>query len=178
MNAPLLPNESARLDALHACGVLDTGPEAEFDAITRVAARLCGTPIALVSLVDETRQWFKSRIGMEVSETPRDISFCGHAIAQPGPFIVPDALKDVRFSGNPLVTSGPQIRFYCGIPLMSDGLGLGSLCVMDTVPRELTADQMEILAVLGEAVVTHLKLKRAERLLSDYRQHTRKLSTQ
>ena len=178
MIAPVLSNEATRLDALRSCGILDTGPEDEFDAITRVAARVCGTPIALISLVDETRQWFKSRVGMETTETSRDVSFCAHAIGQPGPLLVRDALEDARFSDNPLVMAGPQIRFYCGMPLLSEGLGLGSLCVIDTVPRELTADQMEIMAVLSEAVVTRLQLRRALRLLEDYRNHTRRLSIQ
>jgi GAF domain-containing protein len=178
MTAPILANEPERLEALHSFGILDTCPEDEFDAITRVAAHVCGTPIAMISLVDETRQWFKSKIGVQMTETPRNLSFCAHAIAQSAPLVVPDAHKDPRFSSSPLVRHDPQIRFYCGMPLQSEGLGLGSFCVIDTVPRELTSAQMQILAVLRDAVVTRLQLRRALRLLDDYRHHTARLSIQ
>jgi len=161
MSAPIPPNETQRLEVLHSCGILDTHPEKEFDAITRVAARICGTPIALITLVDETRLWFKSKVGLAATEIPRDVSFCAFTILQSEPLIVSDAQKDPRFSCNPLVTADPGIRFYCGMPLRSDGLGLGSLCVVDTTPRQLSAEQLEIMAVLSEAVVTRLQLRRA-----------------
>src|SRR5258708_5612939 len=175
MSAPIPPNEQARLEALRSYGILDTDPEEEFDAITRIAAYLCGTPIALISLVDATRQWFKSRIGLEFSETTRDVSFCAHTILQPGPLVVPDTQKDPRFSQNPLVSSDPYIRFYAGMPLHSEkGLGLGSLCVIDKTPRQLAPKQMEGLEVLGRAVVAHLQLRRVLQLLDDYRRHTKR----
>ena len=170
MAAPIPVNEAERLEALRSYGILDTHPEEEFDAITRMAARLCGTPIALISLVDVARQWFKSKVGLDVTETPREVAFCAHAILQQEPLVVPDAQDDPRFSENPLVTSDPNVRFYCGIPLTSEkGLGLGSLCVIDKKPRRLTAEQMEDLQVLGQAVVTKLQLRRTLNLLNEYR---------
>jgi len=177
MKTPIPPNESQRLEALRSYEILDTDREEEFDAIARVAARICGTPIALVSLVDETRQWFKSKVGLDVEEMPRDVAFCAHTILQSEPLVVPDAQKDARFSHNPLVTSDPQIRFYCGMPLMNEnGLGLGSLCVIDKKPRQLNAEQMEGLEVLRQAVVTKMQLRRVLRLLDDYRSEAKRLS--
>jgi len=177
MSAPIPPNEQARLEALRSYGILDSEAEDEFDAITRLAAYLCGTPIALISLVDDTRQWFKSKVGLELAETPRDLSFCAHTILQSEPLVVPDAKKDARFSQNPLVMSDPNIRFYVGMPLQNEkGLGLGSLCVIDKTPRQLAPAQMEGLKVLGKAVVTHLQLRRALNLLDDYRRHTARLT--
>lgn len=177
MAAPVPPNEQERLEALRSYGILDTEVEEDFDAITRFAAHLCGTPIALVSLVDATRQWFKSKIGVEVTETSRDLSFCAYTILQSETLVVPDTQIDGRFSNNPLVTSDPNIRFYAGAPLQTDeGLGLGSLCVIDRIPRNLTPEQIEGLRVLGRAVVTNLHLRRALRMLNDYRNHTKRLA--
>jgi GAF domain-containing protein len=179
MSALIPPNEQARLEALRSYGILDTEGEEECDAITRLAAYLCGTPIALISLVDATRQWFKSKVGLDVDETTRDVSFCAHTILQSEPLVVPDAQKDPRFSQNPLVTSNTNIRFYAGMPLRSEkGLGLGSLCVIDKTPRQLAPEQIEGLEVLGRAVVTHLQLRRALQLLDDYRLHTNRLTAE
>ena len=161
--------EQNRLQLLRSYGILDTPAEEEFDDITRAASLVCGTPIALISLVDETRQWFKSRVGLDATETPRDASFCAHAMEQPAPFVVPNAETDPRFAQNPLVTGDPNIRFYCGMPLRADNLGLGALCVIDKTPRTLTAEQMQILKVLAGAVLSRLQLRRALYLVEDLR---------
>jgi PAS domain S-box-containing protein len=165
--APAVPvpaNEQARLKALRSYEVLDTAAEPTFDSLTRLAAQICGTPMALISLVDEGRQWFKSYKGLEVQETPRQVSFCAHAIAQPGIFTIPDARADARFSRNPLVTSAPHIRFYAGAPLItSEGHALGTVCVLDQVPRQLTLEQARTLETLAEQVVAQLELRRMNR---------------
>jgi PAS domain S-box-containing protein len=167
--APVPDDEAARLDALRRCEVLDTEPEAAFDDIARLAAHICGTPVALVSLVDERRQWFKARVGIDVSETPRDASFCAHAIVRhPGLFVVPDALADKRFARNPLVTGEPGVRFYAGVPLVtSEGHALGTLCVIDFVPRALDADQERALAVLAHHASSQLELRLKTRSLAE-----------
>jgi PAS domain S-box-containing protein len=161
VKAPLPNNEEARLKALHEYAILDTDPEKAFDDLTRLASQICETPIAVVSLVDSDRQWFKSKVGLDASETSRDVAFCAHTILQPDLFVVPDAEQDMRFSNNPLVTSGPQIRFYAGAPLLtSENVAVGSLCAIDYVPRNLTPQQQEALEILGRQVVTQLKLRR------------------
>jgi GAF domain-containing protein len=154
-------NEKKRLKVLWQYEVLDTVPEAVFDDLTELAAGICEAPIALISLVDEKRQWFKSKFGTTVSETSRDISFCSHAIQQPDLFIVPDATKDSRFAQNPLVVSDPKIRFYAGAPLITpDGYALGTLCVIDKVPRDLRSEQKQALRTLARHIVTQLELRR------------------
>ncbi len=168
--APSPLNEIERLRALRECCVLDTGSESAFDDLTRLAAFLCDTPMALVSLVDESRQWFKSAYGIQTSETPRSISFCGHAILAFEPMVITDATKDERFHDNPLVTGAPHIRFYAGMPLLtSDGLALGTLCVSDTKPRDITDRQLEHLAALARQASTQLELQRTARKLSKAR---------
>ena len=158
MQAPEKPdNENARLAALHALNILDTQAEERFDRITRMAKRVFGVPIATVTLVDEDRQWFKSRIGLEVCEAPRSTSFCGHAILQNQPFVIEDATLDPRFSDNPSVTGEPFIRFYAGCPLRSvDGYTLGTLCVVDHEPRQLEPEDLETLTDLAHMVEREL----------------------
>lgn len=172
--APVPSSEPARLEALSAHAVLDTPPEEAFDALTRLAARLCGTPIALVSLVDEARQWFKSRVGLEEPETTREVSFCAHAILQEELFVVPDTHRDERFHDNPLVTGEPRVRFYAATPLKSlSGHTLGTLCVVDHVPRELSAEQAEALHVLGRQVEAQLRLRLRVRELERHEAESR-----
>ncbi|MEQ8860953.1 MAG: sensor domain-containing diguanylate cyclase [Pseudomonadales bacterium] len=151
MQAPEKPtDEGTRLDTLRALNILDTSPEERFDRLTRLAKRLFGVPIALVSLVDEDRQWFKSCEGLSATETPRDISFCGHAILGEDVLLVEDAARDVRFHDNPLVTEDPNIRFYAGCPLkVPNGSKLGTLCLIDREPREFTEEDLALLRDLA-----------------------------
>ena len=166
MTAPIPPNEPKRLKVLWQYEVLDTVPEEVFDDLTELAARICEAPIAMISLVDEDRQWFKSKLGITLSETSRDISFCAYAITQPGLFIVPDAAVDRRFANHPFVIAEPRIRFYAGAPLITpDGHALGTLCVLDKVPRDLTHDQRQALRILAHHVVSQLELRRHSREL-------------
>ncbi len=161
MTAPIPKNEKKRLEVLWQYDVLDTVPERVFDDLTDLAALICEAPVALITLVDDKRQWFKSKVGVTLTETSRDISFCAHAILQTKMLIVPDASNDVRFAKNPLVTGEPKIRFYAGAPLMTpDGQALGTLCVLDKVPRTLRPEQKRALEILSSHVMTQLELRR------------------
>lgn len=158
---PVPVNEAHRLDVLRGYKILDTEPEQGFTELAQLAAFICAAPIALISLVDENRQWFKARVGLSESETSRDVSFCAHAIMGSELLIVPDATKDDRFAGNPLVTKAPNIRFYAGAPMVSeDAVGLGALCVIDNVPRQLTEDQQEALRALSRQVLAQMQLRK------------------
>ncbi|HEY2707231.1 MAG TPA: HWE histidine kinase domain-containing protein [Caulobacteraceae bacterium] len=154
-------NEAERLAALDGYEVMDTPAEADFDDLVKIAAEICGTPMALISLVDARRQWFKASVGVTASETPREVAFCAHAIQQTGVFTVEDAARDPRFAANPLVTGDPNLRFYSGAPLMTaDGLPLGTLCVLDIKPSHLTPAQESALEALSRQVVAQLELRR------------------
>lgn len=167
MKPPIPPNEKQRLQVLWQYDVLDTVPEEVFDDLTELAAHICEAPIALITLVDEHRQWFKSRYGLNLTETSRDISFCAHALLGEGLLIVPDATKDPRFADNPLVRAEPKIRFYAGAPLITpDGYALGTLCVIDNLPRSLRPDQEKALRLLSRLVMTQLELRRRSRELA------------
>ncbi|WPZ33544.1 histidine kinase dimerization/phospho-acceptor domain-containing protein [Thalassobaculum sp. OXR-137] len=176
LSVPLPSNENDRLAELIWFQILDTPPEAGFDRISRAAARIMETPIASVSLVDRDRQWFKSICGLSISETTRDMAFCSYTILQRTPMVVADALEDSRFMDNPLVTGEPHIRAYAGVPLITeDGLALGSLCVIDTRPRQFTDDQMASLSDLAETV---MDLMRYRLLRADVRRATSMFSAQ
>ena len=152
--------EADRLTALRRYRILDTEPEQRFDDLALLASQICETPMALISLVDRDRQWFKARVGVDLPQTPRDIAFCHHAIRQPDLFIVPDALQDARFRDNPLVRAEPFIRFYAGAPLVTaDGHALGTICVVDREPRSLTAPQQAALEALKRQVIAQLELR-------------------
>ena len=160
--APLHKFETERMAKLRSLEVLDSQSEAIFDELTTLASEICEAPVSLISLVDTQRQWFKSRLGLSVSETPRDVAFCAHAILQEGIFEVPDALKDDRFSTNPLVLEEPNIRFYAGAPLVTEeGLPLGTLCVIDRKPRVLNTSQKKVLQLLAKQVVNQLEYRKA-----------------
>jgi GAF domain-containing protein len=163
---PIPRDEPERVIDLHAYEVLDTPPEEMFDSITLLASHICGTPIALITLVDSERQWFKSKVGVTIDETSRGIAFCAHAIMGEGLFIVPDLAADKRFAQNPLVRAHPRIRFYAGAPLISrNHHALGTLCVLDRVPRKLTRQQCNGLQTLSRQAMAQLEFRREFRHL-------------
>jgi EAL domain-containing protein (putative c-di-GMP-specific phosphodiesterase class I)/GGDEF domain-containing protein len=167
LQAPIPPNDAARLQELRSYGVLDSPDEQAFDDIGALVRDIAATPIGIISLVDENRQWFKSCIGLDAKETPRNISFCGHTILQRTPLIINDALEDPRFCDNPLVIQEPHIRFYAGFPLISsNGLALGSLCAVDQQPRQLNDSQIQALERLARLAVRQMELKRQGQLLA------------
>lgn len=157
--APKILNDQKRLEKLYSFNILDSDPAPEFDAITRLGSQICESPICVISLVDKDRQWFKSKVGLDACETPRDISFCGHAIESDDLFIVENALEDSRFCDNPLVTGGPEIKFYAGAPLVTeDGYRLGTICVIDSKPKTLSESQKQSLKDLSSMVMSLLNL--------------------
>jgi GAF domain-containing protein len=168
MNSPTLSTDAARLAALDRYAILDTEPEQSFDDLVILASHVCKTPMALLSLIDDHRQWFKSTVGVQVKETPLELSICAHAIQQQDLFIIPDTLKDPRFRENPLVQGEPHIRFYAGAPLITeDGFALGTLCVVDREPRELDADQKSALRSLRQLALRQMELRKNLQLLKD-----------
>jgi GAF domain-containing protein len=176
MIAPIPDNEAQRLEALREYRILDTAAEEAYEDITRLAAYLCRTPIAMISLVDESRQWFKSKLGLNQKETPRDVAFCAHAILQTDPLIVKDALKDARFADSSLVTRSPHIRFYAGFPLSTpEGFALGTLCAIDRRPRQLSAEQKKAMQALSRQVMALLELRRVSTRMAEALENVRTL---
>jgi GAF domain-containing protein len=163
--ADLPPDEEERLRALHDLDLLDSAPEAEFDELVRRAAEATGAPVAVITLVDEARQWFKARVNLDMESSDRDLSFCAHAILTPDDLtVVPDTLADDRFSDNLLVTEDPNIRFYAGAPIFTpDGHAAGTLCVIDTAPRGLSAEQAQALRELAAEVSRQIERRRLRR---------------
>jgi diguanylate cyclase (GGDEF)-like protein len=179
MKPPIPLDEQARLRALQRYEILDTPSEQEYDDIALLAAQICGTPIATITLVDENRQWFKSKIGLEVSETSRDIAFCAYAVMPNSQqtMVVEDTLKDKRFAENPLVTGNPNIRFYAGAPLVTpDNHAIGTICVIDREPRDLSEAQLQALQALARQVTLKLELRRMSTLLQAANEDLRNLS--
>ncbi|HEY3268633.1 MAG TPA: sensor domain-containing diguanylate cyclase [Armatimonadota bacterium] len=159
-SAPKPANEKARLEALERLSILDTPPEQAYDDLVALAAFICDTPIAMVSLVDADRQWFKSKLGTSSDGTPRDIAFCAHGILEPDLLMVPDTAEDARFADNPLVTEDPGVRFYAGVPLvLRDGAAVGMLCAVDRRPRQMSEAQIQALRALGRQVVSQFDLR-------------------
>lgn len=158
---PHPPDEKSRLEALEGYDILDSPPEESYDDFVKIASLVCQAPVSLISLIDMDRQWFKSKVGMDIVESPRDISFCGHAILQKEMFVVEDATQDSRFSDNPFVEEEPHIRFYAGVPLITEGNhALGTLCIIDFKPRHLTDDQKEMLTLLARQVVARIEMRK------------------
>ncbi len=168
MEAPHPSNEKKRLEALKSYEILDTDPEADYDDFAKIAAYICKAPIALISLIDERRQWFKARVGLDVPETDRKLAFCAHTILDTNPMVVPDATKDERFAKNDLVTGDPRIRFYAGAPLTTrEGHNLGTICVIDQTTRDLEKEQLEALQRLSRQVVNLMEYRRVTSMLAN-----------
>ena len=168
MATPSSSTEAARVAALNRYAILDSEPEQSFDDLVILAAHICQVPMAMLSLVDDHRQWFKSSLGVQIRETPKEVSICVHAIQQNDLFIVSDTLQDARFRDNPLVTGEPHIRFYAGTPLINDdGFALGTLCVLDRQPRQLDPGQKEAINALGRLALRQMELRTNLRLLKD-----------
>ena len=187
LQIPVLPpkdsfTEEDRLRALRSLELLDTEDEFEYDQLVHLASQICSTPISLVSLVDQSRQWFKAAVGLSARETPRNVSFCAHAIRQDGLFVIEDATHDSRFKDNSLVTNAPSIRFYAGIPIHApNGAPVGTLCVIDTEPRILTEAQRTALTILGQQVESRMDLRQKrvilEQALAENKRLTASLQT-
>ena len=176
MEAALHSAEDERLSALRSYGILDTPREEEFDDIVRVVSAICETPISVINLIDQGRQWFKAEIGLGVRETPLPASICAHAILQPGLFVVPDTLNDARFTDNPLVVGDPHLRFYAGALLETDeGLPLGTICVLDYIPRQLTDNQKDLLRVMASQIMKMFELRRTNAVEHSARQEAEAL---
>ncbi len=177
MKAPLPANETERLAALRSYRILDTAAEKVYDNIAALAFYICETPIAMISLVDESRQWFKAKVGLSQQETSRDVAFCAHAILQTEPLIVSDALKDERFADSALVTDEPHIRFYAGFPLINpEGYALGTLCAVDRKPRTLQPAQKQAMDMLARQVLALLEMRRVSRKLAEALEHVKTLT--
>ncbi len=178
MTAPVPSNETARLETLHQSGLIESLPEQAYDDITLLASHICQTPIAAMSLIDSERQWFKSKVGLDADEAPREHSFCAHAILEPDNLmIVPDARLDPRFADNPLVVGGPKIRFYAGAPLVTpEGHALGSLCVVDHSTRQLTQTQLFALQALSRQVMAQFTLHQQAQEMKALNQQLERLS--
>lgn len=175
--APIPANEEERLAALHSYRILDTEAERLYDELTALTAYITDKPWALITLVERDRQWFKSRYGTEIDETPRDVSFCARTMLHDRLIVVPDATQDPRFNENPYVTGEPGIRFYAGAPLITpDGYGLGSLCVVDTVPGELDASQQDALTILARQVMALFEYRKTAARLAGALEQVRTLS--
>lgn len=176
---PFDPNLDKRIDALEEYEIMDSPPEEMYDDLTLLASSICNTPISLISLLDEKRQWFKSKVGITAPETPIEQAFCAHAVLNPEVFIIPDATQDSRFSENPLVTSAPNIRFYAGAPLITPkGVPLGTLCAIDTKPRKITRKQTDALVALGRQVISQMELRLKTRNLQDALEKAQKALTE
>ncbi len=162
-------NEYKRIADLQSYNILDTLPEEDYDNITLIASQICNTPISLLTMVDNDRQWFKSRVGLDAPETPREYAFCAHAINEPAvPFIVEDSRSDNRFHNNPLVTGLPNVIFYAGVPLVNpEGSALGTLCVIDNKPKTLSTEQLDSLKALAKQVMNLLELRKSKMLLEN-----------